>query len=81
MRSSRLHRRGWWVIVGLASIHIVAVAWYVVALRENIVAAMVSGTKRLPPATGKSYGAKASTPRALVLLALCAVAVWWIVTY
>ncbi|MEO8346867.1 MAG: cytochrome b/b6 domain-containing protein [Betaproteobacteria bacterium] len=76
---SWLHRRGWWVVAGLASVHIVAVTWYFVALDENIVYPMVSGTKKLPPAAGNSSDAAASTSRALMLLALCALAVWWTV--
>lgn len=77
---SGLHRRGWWVVAALASLHIVAVFWYVVALDENIVYPMVSGTKILPAAAGRSSDAAASTPRAIVLLALSAFVVWWTVT-
>ncbi len=76
---SKLHRRGWWVVVALATVHIAAVLSYLVAWRENLIYPMFSGTKSLPPAVADSSGAKASTPRALVLLALCALAVWWMV--
>jgi cytochrome b len=77
---SKLHRRGWWVVVALASVHIAAILAYLVAWRENLIYPMISGAKALPPALADSSGAKASTPRALVMLALCALAVWWAVT-
>jgi cytochrome b len=76
---STLHRRGWWVVVSLASLHIAAVVSYFVALDENLVYPMVSGVKSLPPAIASPAAAQASTWRALVLLALCASAVWWTV--
>ena len=76
---SSLHRRGWWIVVGLASLHIAAVVSYLVVLHENLVVPMVSGVKSLPSAVARPTDANASTLRALVLLALCAVAVWWTV--
>ena len=77
---SMLHRRGWWVVAGLASVHIFAALWYFVALDENLIYPMVSGTKTLPAAIADGSAARASTARALVLLALCAMAVGWTVS-
>jgi cytochrome b len=77
---SALHRRGWWVVAGLASVHIVAALWYFVALDDNLIYSMVSGTKKLPAAVADASAASASTARALLLLALCALAVWWTVS-
>ena len=72
------HRRGWWLLVGLASVHILAVIAYFLHLGEDLVQPMVSGAKMLPPRLHRPHDAIASTPRALVLLALCALAVWWV---
>lgn len=72
------HRRGWWLLVGLASIHILAVIAYFLHLGEDLVQPMLSGAKVLPARLHRPHDAMASTPRALVLLALCALAVWWV---
>jgi cytochrome b len=77
---SKLHRRGWWLVGGLAAVHVVAVLVLRFARDENLINSMVSGRKFLPTAAANPGGAAASTARALVLLALCALAVWWTVT-
>jgi cytochrome b len=76
---SSLHRRGWRVVAGLASLHVAAVISYFVALDENLVTPMISGVKSLPSALDRPEAASASTSRALVLLVLCGLAVWWTV--
>jgi cytochrome b len=75
-----LHRRGWWLLAGLAGIHILAVVAIVFVRDDNLIYPMFSGTKSLPRGTADPSGAKASTARALVLLAVCAFAVGWLVT-
>ncbi|MEP7328566.1 MAG: cytochrome b/b6 domain-containing protein [Betaproteobacteria bacterium] len=72
------HRRLWWVIVVFASIHIIAVIVYFARLGDNLVVAMVSGEKVLPTKMHRAQDAVASTPLALILLALSAMAVWWV---
>jgi cytochrome b len=72
------HRRGWWLLVALASLHIVAVIAYLAHFGEDLVHPMVSGVKVLPARLHRPDDASASTPRALVLLALSALAVWWV---
>lgn len=72
------HRRGWWLLVVLASMHILAVIVFLAHFGENLVRPMVSGVKVLPESLHRPHDATASTPRALVLLALCALAVWWV---
>lgn len=71
------HRRMWWVVVALASVHIFAVIGYLMHLGEDLVYPMVSGEKVLPTHLQRPQYAEASTTRALVLLALCALVVWW----
>lgn len=72
------HRRGWWLLVALAALHILAVIAYLAHFGENLVRPMVTGVKVLPESLHRAHDATASTPRALVLLALCALAVWWV---
>ena len=74
-----VHRRMWWVLVGLAAVHVVAVIGYYAVLRDNLVAAMFSGRKRLPEGVANAAAAAASTARAVVLLAAAAALVWWVV--
>ena len=76
---SALHRRGWWLVSGLATVHILAVAFLLLERGDNLISAMFTGTKSLPRGTADPTGATASTARALALLALCAVAVGWLV--
>ena len=76
---SMLHRRGWWLVGGLAAVHIVAVFALRFAHEEGLIDSMVSGKKRLPRGAASAADAGASTARALVLLGLCAFAVWWTV--
>lgn len=74
-----VHRRMWWIVAGLAGVHVVAVAAYLVVLRDNLVRPMITGAKRLPADVASPTGAAASTARALVLLAASAAVVWWVV--
>lgn len=77
---SSLHRRWWWVIVALVTIHIGAVSAYYAMFRDNLVRPMFSGSKRLPPHAADASAARASVGVTIVLLAICATAVWWLVT-
>ena len=77
---SGFHIKNAWVIVALACAHIGAVLFYLLALKENLIAPMVHGSKRLP-ATHASAGARREGPaKAIVLLVGCGLAVWWVVT-
>jgi cytochrome b len=80
---STVHRLFWWVLVGLACVHIAAALTHQFGFRENLIGAMVTGRKSLPAAeTQPDHAAHAvsSSLRAVVLLGLCAIAVWWVVT-
>jgi cytochrome b len=74
-----LHRRGWWLVAGLASVHILAVVAFFLVRDDNLVYPMFSGKKSLPRGTANPKGAAASTALALALFALCAFAVGWLV--
>lgn len=75
---SSLHRRFWWVLIGLATLHILAAVSYFVVFRENLIQAMVTGRKKLPPGVAHPQGAAASTVKALALVALCGTLVWFV---
>jgi cytochrome b len=76
---SSIHRYGEWVVYGLVGLHVVAVVYYTAFRFEPLVAAMVNGDRRdlaAPPAQDDG----ATRLRALVLAALCALLVTYIVT-
>lgn len=80
---SSFHRRNVWVVVALASAHIGAVLFYLFALKENLIRPMLDGTKMLSVAQRVAANDAASgalTARAAILCALCAAAVWVLVT-
>jgi len=86
------HHKNGWLIVGLAGVHIAAVLVYLFALKDNLIRPMIDGVKRGPASAlvGTSVGTSAHAHhaptenpygrRALIVLALCACAVWWVVT-
>ncbi len=76
---SSLHRRFWWVLIALAATHITAAVAYVVALRENLIGAMVNGRKLLPPGVAHPQDAHAPPTRALIVAGLSAFAVWFVI--
>lgn len=75
---SAVHRRFWWVIVVLSSIHIGAVLTYLALLKDNLIIPMVTGHKHLPEGVASPEDAAASTAKAIVLLLLCGLAVWYV---
>jgi cytochrome b len=76
---TKLHHRNFWLLSGLIALHLGAVFYHLVVLKDNLIRPMLTGVKHLP---GDIVGDDASEPatgRALLLLALCSFAVWWVV--
>ncbi|MEO8508707.1 MAG: cytochrome b/b6 domain-containing protein [Betaproteobacteria bacterium] len=73
------HRRVWWIVAALASLHILAVIGYYAVLGDDLISPMVTGRKRLPARIANAASAAASTTRAVVLLAAIAASMWWLV--
>jgi cytochrome b len=76
---SSLHRRNAWIVIALASAHIVAALAYLAAFRDNLIKPMFTGTKMLPRTRASEAKDATAHATAAALLALCAVAVWLIV--
>ncbi len=79
---SSFHRRNAWVVAALASAHIGAVLYYLLAFKENLIKPMLDGAKTLPATHAIAGGNEASgamAGRAAALFALCAAAVWLVV--
>jgi len=77
---SSLHRRNAWLVLGLATVHVAAALFYLVRFKENLIRPMIDGIKHVPGAMADSTRRGASLARALALSALCALAVWLLVT-
>lgn len=77
---SGFHIKNAWVIVALACVHIGAVMFYLLALKENLIAPMVHGSKRLPATRANAGAGREGPAKAIVLLGGCGLAVWWLVT-
>ena len=75
---SAIHRQFWWVIVALSAVHVAAVLAYLVLKKDDLVTPMFTGYKHLPENVASPAHAAASTSKALVLIALCALAVWYV---
>ena len=77
---SGFHIKNAWVVVALASIHIAAVVYYLVALKENLIAPMLHGSKTLPATKAEGDETPMRHGKAVALFAACAFAVWFVVT-
>ncbi len=68
---------GQYLLITLMVLHVLAIVWYLVKKRVNLVRPMLSGDKPLPADTPASADGLAQRGLALVLIAACAaVAVW-----
>ena len=81
-RLTTLHRWNRWLVIGLVSLHLCAVAFYSLFRRERLVGPMIVGDKVLPadaraPHADDGPGLRM---RALLLFAACASVVWGSVT-
>lgn len=79
-RLTWLHARGAWVVLGLATVHIGASLFYLFVYRENLIRSMFTGVKLLPRRFPDADVGPDRSVRALVLLGICALAVWVLVT-
>ena len=75
-RLTSLHVRGAWVLVALVAVHVGAAVGYLIVLRDNLILPMFTGTKRLPRRLAGTVSRPVAHLRALVLLAVCALAAW-----
>ena len=71
---------GQWLIIVLVLLHVAAIVAYRLRLGRDLVTPMVLGDKRLPAGVPGSADTLATRGLALLLLALCASAVAWLVT-
>jgi cytochrome b len=76
--ATSLHKTwGQWLIIGLAVLHVLAIAVYLVK-RRNLVKPMIDGDKALPAGTPASADGPAQRTLALVLAAAAGGLAWWL---
>ncbi len=75
---STLHRQAEWPLYVLVALHVCAVIFYTVFKAQPLLGAMLHGDRALPvPPAQDDLSMRL---RALILFALCAALVWWVVT-
>ena len=77
---SSFHSYDAWVVVVLAGVHVAATLFYLIRFKENLIGPMIDGVKRLPGASADDGNGGTTLARAAGLFALCAMAVWLLVT-
>lgn len=68
------------LVISLVIMHIAAVLFYFYKKRENLIKPMLHGDKLLPADTPASSDTASTRALAVVILALCAAAVYWLVS-
>jgi len=78
-RISAIHELNSYVLAVLVSLHVAAVLYYLWRKRENLISPMLTGRKWITAEqAGEDYRG-GGIALALIVFALCAAAVWWIV--
>lgn len=77
---STFHRRDAWFVLALAGVHVAATLFYLIRFKENLIRPMIDGVKQLPGRSVDVGSGGATLARAGALFALCALAVWLLVT-
>jgi cytochrome b len=77
---STFHRRDAWFVLAIAGVHVAATLFYLIRFRENLIGPMIDGVKQLPGANMDVGSGGTTLARAVGLFALCALAVWLLVT-
>lgn len=70
---------GQWLLLALVVLHLVAILYYLLRKRENLVRPMIAGDKEVATPVAPSRDDTRSRLVALGVMAACAGAVWWMV--
>jgi cytochrome b len=77
---TRFHHLNVWALGGLVALHLSAVAFHLLVVKENLVRPMVHGKKRLHRSLAAQGVDNVPHVRAVVLLAASVFVVWWTVS-
>lgn len=79
-RATHWHKDfGQWILLSLVALHVAAIVYYHRRQKIKLVRAMIVGDKQLPAGTPASTDSPATRLLALLLLAMCAAGVSWVV--
>lgn len=76
-----IHETNAVVLLTLICVHLAAILFYLLRKKENLVKPMFTGSKDITDATPNDLRPLEGTLRALVILAICAIATWMVVTF
>jgi cytochrome b len=71
---------GKFLVIFLVITHVLAILFYLYKKRENLIHPMLHGDKMLPSAVPASTDTTATRSLALVILAICAASVYWLIS-
>ena len=78
-RATGWHKNyGQWILIALVALHVLAVLYYLVARKNNLLRPMIVGDKVLPAHTPPAVDNLATRLLALVLAALCVAGAAWV---
>lgn len=72
---------GQWLVIGIAVLHVLAIVFYRLVKRQNLVTPMIVGDKRLTSPLPASRDGIGPFITALVVMAACSGFVYWLVKY
>jgi cytochrome b len=79
-RLNSIHEANFWAIAALVAMHVSAVAFYAVVKRQDLVRAMVTGRKRMPPGREGEASRGGGVMAAAAIAIAAAAAVWGLVS-
>ena len=80
-RATHWHKDyGQWILLALVALHVAAILYYLLGKRRNLVRPMLVGDKALPAGTPAAADGATNRLLALLLAALCAGGVSWVVS-
>jgi cytochrome b len=74
-RLTTWHRRGEWVLYGLVTLHVLAILYYTLIRRDNLILPMITGRKRVSNPAARSLQGGGMLPF-MIALAAAAAAFW-----
>lgn len=78
-RATHWHKNpGQWIVIALVLLHVLAVLYYVMLRRKDLLRAMIVGDKLLPAHTPPSADHRGTRLLALLLATLCGAAALWV---
>jgi len=71
---------GQWTLLSLIALHVLAIVFYRLKHRRDLLGPMLHGDKQLPSGVPAAVDTLATRALAMLLMAACAALVWWVVS-